>query len=150
MTREDMIEIMSQLMAAKRDHDIDRLLALYTPDCVLEQPSLGVRSEGHASIRPGLELFARHFPDYTRAFEGAAVDGDQLISWGMAQMTLSGEFKGHQPNGQRVSVMTFVLFGFDGTRIAYEGHHWDLASICRQSGLPVQALTGPVQDWSGT
>ncbi|MDP3749619.1 MAG: ester cyclase [Phenylobacterium sp.] len=143
MTREEMIEVMTQLMAAKRDHDIDRLIALYTPDCILEQPSLGVRSEGHANIRPGLELFAHHFPDYTRAFEGAAVDGDRLISWGTAQMTLTGDFKGHRPNGRRASVMTFVLFRFDGGRIAHEGHHWDLASICRQSGLPVEALAAP-------
>ena len=72
MTREQMIDVMTRLMVAKKAHDIDTLLSLYTPDCVLEQPSLGVRSVGRDDLRPGLEAFARHFPDYERAFGTAA------------------------------------------------------------------------------
>lgn len=141
MTRDEMIDVMSQLMVAKRAHDIDALLALYSKDCVLEQPSLGIRSVGHGAIRPGLVRFAQVFPDYERAFDGAAVDGNRLVSWGLAQMTLTGVFAGAQPNGKRASVMTFVVFAFDADRrIAYEGHHWDLASLCRQSGISVDAI----------
>jgi predicted ester cyclase len=134
--------LVRQLMIAKRNHDIDGLLAIYTPDCVLEQPSLGVRSIGHAAIRPGLELFARHFPDYRRSFDGVGEDGDTLCSWGNARFTLAGSLNGHVPNGREVEIMTFVLFRFSGNRISYEGHFWDLASICRQSGIPVEAF-GP-------
>jgi predicted ester cyclase len=146
MNRQDMIQTMTRLMAAKRDHNIDALLSLYSTECVLEQPSLGVRNVGHAAIRPSLELFARLFPDYTRAFEGSAVDGDRLISWGTAQMTLTGEFRGHRPNGRRASVMTFVIFRFDGPHIIYEGHHWDLATLCRHSGIPVEAVMAAAKD----
>nr|WP_290814475.1 hypothetical protein [Aquidulcibacter sp.] len=66
-------------MAAKMSHDIEGLLSIYTPDCLVEQPSLGVRSIGYNALRPGLELFARHFPDYQRRFEGGgAEDGNTL------------------------------------------------------------------------
>lgn len=141
MTRDEMIAVMHELMAAKREHDIDRLLGLYSVDCVLEQPSLGVRNVGHDAIRPGLELFALVFPDYERDFDGAAVDGGRLVSWGTARMTLTGEFAGHTPNGRRAEVTTFVVYEFDAdSRISYEGHHWDLATICRQSGVPVEAV----------
>lgn len=135
-----MMAIVQRLMNAKRRHDIDGLLALYTPDCVIEQPSLGVRSVGHAAIRPGLEQFARHFPDYHRDFEGAGMDDDTLCSWGTARFTLAGPLNGHVPNGRVASVMTFVLFRFSGDQISREGHHWDLASVCRQSGVPLEAF----------
>jgi steroid delta-isomerase-like uncharacterized protein len=141
MTREEMIGVVERLMRAKQAHDIDALLDIYSAECVLEQPSLGVRSVGRAAIRPGLERFAQAFPDYGRAFEGAAVDGDTLVSWGMAHMTLTGQFSGASPNGRRASVMTFVLFRFDEEgRIRYEGHYWDLASLCRQSGIAVETM----------
>lgn len=140
MTLAEMMTIVGRLMAAKQRHDIDALLDLYTPDCVVEQPSLGVRSTGHAAIRPGLQQFARYFPDYRRSFDGAGVDGDTLCSWGEARFTLAGPIDGHMPNGAKASVMTFVLFRFSGMRISYEGHHWDLASVCRQSGVPLEAF----------
>jgi steroid delta-isomerase-like uncharacterized protein len=141
MTRDEMITVMARLMRAKQAHDIDTLLTIYSSDCVLEQPSLGVHSVGHSAIRPGLERFAAVFPDYTRTFDGAAVDGDTLVSWGIAQMTLTGLFAGASPNGKRASVPTFVMFKFDADgRIAYEGHHWDLASICRQSGITAEDI----------
>lgn len=108
-----MIAVMHELMTAKRTHDIDRLLELYSVDCVLEQPSLGVRSVGHDAIRPGLELFALVFPDDERDFDGAAVDGGRLVSWGTARMTVTGEIGGHTPNGRRAEVTTFVVDEFD-------------------------------------
>ena len=135
-----MLQRVDALMAAKKAHDVEALLALYHPDCVLEQPSLGVRSQGHGAIRPGLVAFAKFFPDYERDFEGMAFDGPTLVSWGTARLTLTGEFNGHVANGSRASVMTFVVFRFEDERIIYEGHHWDLASICHQCGVPVEAV----------
>lgn len=140
MTRIKKLEIVERLMAAKMSHDIEGLLSIYTPDCLVEQPSLGVRSIGHNALRPGLELFARHFPDYQRRFEGVAEDGNTLCSWGTASFTLTGNLNGHTPNGQKAEIMTFVLFRFAGDQISYEGHFWDLASICRQSGVPIDAF----------
>ena len=140
MPLSEMMAIVEALMIAKQRHDIEGLLALYTPDCVIEQPSLGVHSVGHAAIRPGLEQFARHFPDYRRGFDGAGMDGDTLCSWGPARFTLAGPINGHVPNGREVTVMTFVLFRFSDHRICHEGHHWDLASVCRQSGLSLNAF----------
>ena len=107
---------------------------------MLEQPSLGVRNQGRAALRPSLELFAKVFPDYEREFEGSAFDGNTLVSWGTARVTLTGEFNGYKPNGTRAAVMTFIVYKFADDKIVYEGHHWDLASLCHQSGIPVEAV----------
>lgn len=141
MTHADMMAAMSRLMALKQANDVEGLTAMYSPDCVLEQPSLGIRRVGRDAIRPQLARFGQAFPDYHRAFEGAASDGRTLVSWGEARMTLHGEFDGHRPNGRQARVMTFVLFGFDEAGlIARESHNWDLATLCRQSGVPVAAM----------
>lgn len=141
MTHDQMVAVMMQLMAAKRAHDVNALLALYSEDCLVEQPSLGVSSRGRAALRPALERFAQVFPDYERSFDGVASDGNQLVSWGTARLTLTGVFNGVKPNGKRASVTAFVLFRFDDSgRISYEGHHWDLASLCRQSSIAVECL----------
>lgn len=140
MKEVEMLTLVHDLMAAKKDHNIEALLALYHRDCVLEQPSLNVKSQGHAAIKPGLELFALHFPDYHRSFDGHAVNGRELVSWGMASMTLTGEFGNSKPNGKKSQVMTFVLFEFCENKIIREGHYWDLASICRQSGISADVL----------
>lgn len=141
LTKQEKIGIVTALMQAKQSHDIDALLALYHPDCILEQPSLGIRSCGHEQIRPGLEAFARHFPDYERSFEGFAEDNETLVCWGHASMTLTGEIGGVKPNGARSKVMTFVTFKFDKGRIIHEGHYWDLATIARTSGVPAELFT---------
>jgi predicted ester cyclase len=138
--QERMLRLVYDLMAAKKAHDVAGLLRIYHPDVVLEQPSLGVRNQGRAALRPSLELFAKVFPDYERDFEGSAFDGNTLVSWGTARVTLTGEFDGHKPNGALAAVMTFIVYRFADDRIVYEGHHWDLASICHQSGIPVEAV----------
>lgn len=139
-TQPQMLELVARLMAAKKAHDVQALLDIYHPNCVLEQPSLGIRNQGRAAIRPSLEAFARFFPDYERDFEGNAFDGETLVSWGTARATLTGQFNGHNSNGERAEVMTFVVYRFEGGQIVYEGHHWDLASLCHQCGVPVEAV----------
>jgi len=140
LTKDEKIARIAELKVAKRTHNIDALIALYHPDVVLEQRSLGIRSHGYAELRPGLVAFAKHFPDYEREFGGFAEYGDTLIAWGETKVTLTGEFEGVKANGKRSSVMTFVMFKFQGDQIIYEGHFWDLASIARQSDVPVEAI----------
>jgi uncharacterized protein (TIGR00369 family) len=79
-TDERKLAILGDLMNAKLAHDIDRLIALYDAACVIEQPSLGIHRTGHAEIRPSLELFARHFPDYRREIAGVAFTDDTVVS----------------------------------------------------------------------
>jgi len=142
LTEQDMAKLVAELKVAKTNKDIPALLNLYHPDCVLEQPGLGSYSQGHAEIGPALIKFVTHFPDYQREEAGAAKSEDTYISWGMAKVTLTGEFSGHTANGQQTSVMTFILFRFKNNKIIYEGHHWDLSIICQDSGVPVEAVTG--------
>lgn len=130
-----MLATMAKLMVAKKAHDIETLVSLYHPNCILEQSTLGVRAEGLASLGKIFQLFATHFPDYERDFDGVAFAENGLVSWGNAHVTLTGTFGGMRGNGKRTTVMTFVIYKFLDEKIVYEGHYWDLASLCRQSGI---------------
>ena len=95
-TSAQMLSRVTELMVAKQAHDVDTLLSLYHPEIVLEQASLGFTSQGYDALRTGLELWAQVFPDYERDFEGATIEGNLLVSWGTARVTLTGEFGGVQ------------------------------------------------------
>jgi len=139
-TSAQMLSRVTELMVAKQAHDVDTLLSLYHPEIVLEQASLGFTSQGYDALRTGLELWAQVFPDYERDFEGATIEGNLLVSWGTARVTLTGEFGGYKTNGNRAEVMTLVIFRFLEGLIVYEGHHWDIATVCHASGIPVEAV----------
>ena len=140
MNLETMRAVTAKLKRAKMSKDLAALLSLYHPECQIEMPSLGSSSKGHAQIAVALGKFAATFTDYDRELNGSALQGDTFISWGDATVTLRGNFGSYQANGKGATVMTFVLFRFENEQIIYEGHYWDVSTICRAAGVPVEAV----------
>lgn len=140
MNLETMQAVTAKLKRAKMSKDLAALLSLYHPECQIEMPSVGSSSKGHAQIAVALGKFAATFTDYDRELNGSALQGDTFISWGDARVTLRGNFGSYQANGKGATVMTFVLFRFENEQIIYEGHYWDVSTICRAAGVPVEAV----------
>jgi SnoaL-like polyketide cyclase len=140
MTENSKAQIVAALGVAKRSKNLAALIELYHPDCILEQPGLGSRSVGHGEIATALVRFLRYFPDYVRTEEGAADAGDIYLSWGPANVTLTGTFDGYPASGASASLMTFIRFKFQDEKIIYEGHHWDTSIICESAKVPLQAI----------
>jgi hypothetical protein len=145
MTIEQMRKVAMRLKRAKDEKNIQELLQIYHPQCQIDMPAVGFISTGHAALMAGYAQFASYFPDYDRELAGSALDGDTFISWGPAQVTLTGKFGKYQCSGERAAVMTFVLYKFAGEQIVYEGHYWDVATICRVAGVPVEAFFNSLQ-----
>ncbi len=140
MNLEAMQAVTAKLKRAKMSKDLAALLSLYHPKCQIEMPSLGTSCKGHAQIAVALGKFAATFTDYDRELNGSALQGDTFISWGNARVTLRGSFGSYEANGKGATVMTFVLFRFENEQIIYEGHYWDVSTICRAAGVPVEAV----------
>lgn len=136
----EMARIVDALAAAKSRQDVDAAMEIYHPHGVLEAPPLASRREGAAQIRTALEGFFSLFPDYAVALEGHAASGDTLIAWGAIHLTLTGTPSGQATNGRRATVPVFILFRFRGGRIVWESFNFDLASLCRQSGVSADAF----------
>lgn len=135
-----MAAIVDALAKAKSRQDIDAAMAVYHPQCVLEAPPFGSRREGSAQIHASLEGFFSLFLDYAVSLDGQAVSGDTLVSWGSIHLTLTGAPGGQVPNGKRATVPVFILFRFRDDRVIWESFNFDLASLCRQSGVSLDAF----------
>lgn len=136
----DMLTIASALAAAKSRQDLDETMRIYHPDIVLESPPFGTVGRGGDEVRAQLAFFFQVLPDYNVVLEGSAVSGDTMIGWGRVRATLTGEFSGRKPNGARAEVPVFILFRFRDGRVVWESFNFDLASLCRQCGIPAEAL----------
>lgn len=140
----EMAGIVDALATAKSRQDIEAAMRIYHPQGVLVAPPLGPPREGAAEIRAGLVRFFSLFPDYAVTLEGHAVSGETLVAWGTIHLTLSGRPGGQTPNGRRAVVPVFILFRFADGRVVWESFNFDLASLCRQSGVSADAFH-PVQ-----
>ena len=87
---------LSELCDAFNAHDLDRIMALFAEDCVLEMPRgsqpWGARFEGKAKVREGLTMRFTGIPDVHYGNDAHFVDGNTGISkWTLTGTTREGK-----------------------------------------------------------
>jgi steroid delta-isomerase-like uncharacterized protein len=138
MNRTDqMIEIVSAYGAAKNRHDLAAALERCAEDFYLEVVPFDRRTGGKEESRIFLEQFLEAFPDYVGEVESVATGEDVVIlTW-----VLRGRFLGMTPTGNEVAVRAVSAFTLRGDRITGERVYYDVATMCRQAGLPLPAAS---------
>lgn len=140
MNSNRMFELAQALAVAKSRQDVPAALQLLHQDMLLENPAFGTTARGLAENEKALTRFFTSFPDYNVALEGHASNGDSLICWGQARMTLTGNRFGVTPNGRRAALPVFIQFGFKDDLIASERFFFDLSALCAQAGVSTDAV----------
>ena len=135
-----MVELAQALAAAKSRQDLVAAMKLLDTNMLLEAPVFGTKAQGLAENEAVLGKFFRSFPDYSVALEGHASNGETLICWGTAEMTMTGNRFGVVPNGRRAQLPVFIQFGFKNDLIARELFFFDLSALCAQSGVSTDAV----------
>lgn len=135
-----MFELAQALAVAKSRQDVPAAVKLFHPDMVLETPAFGTRARGLAENEKVLTRFFTSFPDYNVVLQGHAGNGDTLTCWGTAQMTMTGDRFGVDPNGTRAELPVFIQFAFEDDLIAGERFFFDLSALCAQSGVSTDAV----------
>src|SRR5580700_12098032 len=135
-----MFELAHNLAVAKSRQDVPAALRLLHPEMVLESPAFGTRACGPAENQWALTRFFASFPDYGIALDGHASNGDTLVCWGTARMTMTGGRFGVAPNGRRAELPVFIQFTFNDDLIASERFFFDLSELCSQSGVSTDAV----------
>jgi predicted ester cyclase len=135
MNDTQMFELAQQLAAAKSRQDLPAALALLDKNMVLETPAFGTKARGVMENEAVLARFFRTFPDYEVVLNGHASNGEALVCWGTARMTMTGDRFGVVPNGKRASLPVFIEFAFRNDLIARECFFFDLSALCSQSGV---------------
>jgi predicted ester cyclase len=140
MDADQMFALAQALAAAKSRQDLPAAMKLFHPDMLLETPAFGTKARGLAANEAVLARFFASFPDYDVTLDGHAGNGDALICWGTARMTLTGDRFGATPNGRRAELPVVIQFAFKDGLIAGERFIFDLSELCAQSGLSTDAV----------
>jgi predicted ester cyclase len=140
MDGDRMFELAQALADAKSRQDLPAAMKLFHQDMVLETPAFGTTACGLPENERALTRFFASFPDYNVVLQGHAGNGDTLICWGTAQMTMTGDRFGVVPNGRRAELPVFIQFLFEDDLIAGERFFFDLSELCAQSGVSTDVV----------
>jgi predicted ester cyclase len=136
----DRFELVRALAVAKSRQDVPAAMELLHRDMVLETPAFGTVARGTVENEKILGRFFASFPDYDVTLDGHADNGDVLVCWGNAHMTMTGDRFGVTPNGRRAELPVFIQFSFSEGLIARERFVFDLSALCAQSGVSTDAV----------
>jgi steroid delta-isomerase-like uncharacterized protein len=140
MHRDEMLSLFHQHRKAEAARDFDAIMATFVEDCYLETVALNLRIEGRAQARAAYEGYFTAFPDLTPDDEGFAFGEDVLVTWGTLRGTSKDAFLGIPPSGRAFEVPFVNVARFRAGHMAGESIYFDLASLCDQSGLPLDKL----------
>ncbi|MFE2262486.1 ester cyclase [Streptomyces griseosporeus] len=126
---------------AEAARDIDGILETFVEDCFLDTKALGLRSSGKEAVRAAYRgQYFTAFPDLSPEDEGIAFGDDVLTVWGTLRGTSEGEWLGVAPGGGSFEVPFANVVPFRDGRMAGETIYFDLATLCEQAGIPLEAV----------
>lgn len=140
LPRERMIELVEGLGAAKSAQDVELAMTFQHPEMELRTPAFNSHAIGHAANAKTLAGFFKWFPDYSVDLKGYANDHNSLTAWAIIRMTWTGDHLGVTPNGEQAAIPVMMQFTFRDDLIASELFFFDLADLCAQSGVSVDAV----------
>jgi steroid delta-isomerase-like uncharacterized protein len=125
---------------AEARRDYEAVIETFAEDCYLETVPLGTRSVGRKAARSAYVGYFTAFPDLAPDDEGIAFGENALVTWGHLQGTSLGEWMGVPPGGGRFRVPFTNVTTFAGDRMAGESIYFDLATLCQQANVPLEAV----------
>jgi len=145
---------MQRLFERHRDaelaRDYDGILDTFVEDCFLATQPLGLRSEGREAVRRSYEEgFFRAFPDLAPDDEGEAYGEDVMVVWGTLRGTSGGEWMGVPPSGKAFAVPFANVTPFRDGLMEGETIYFDLATLCEQAALPLDAVRAGARERGG-
>ena len=110
------------LVDAFNAHDLDRIMAFFAHDAVLEMPRgpdpWGRRYVGAAAVREGLAVRFKGLPDVHYGRDSHYIDGDM----GISQWTVTGT----PPSGVRIEARGCDFYSFRGDKIVKKDSFWKI------------------------
>src|SRR5215470_13833453 len=113
----------------------DKLLSLFTDDCVYEDVTFGAINHGKKELRAFAEAVFAGVPDFkielTARFGAGTWAGMEWVMSG----THNGDFPGMPATGKRFSTRGVTMLELEAGKIRRNSDYWDAAGVMRQVGL---------------
>ena len=120
----DIRSTLSELCDAFNAHDLDRIMALFAEDCVLEMPRgskpWGARFEGKEKVREGLAGRFAGLPDVHYSDDEHFVD--VAANTGISKWTLTGTTR----DGRRLEVRGCDFYSFRDGKVTRKDSYWKI------------------------
>ena len=120
----DIRSTLKELCAAFNAHDLDRIMAFFADDCVLEMPRgnqpWGSRAEGKPDVRAALATRFEGLPDVHYGDEEHFVD--ETAGTGMSKWTLTGTTR----DGERKKVRGCDFYLFRDGMVIGKDSYWKI------------------------
>jgi len=120
----DIRSTLRELCAAFNAHDLDRIMAFFADDCVLEMPRgnqpWGSRAEGKANVRAALATRFEGLPDVHYGEEEHFAD--EAAGTGMSKWTLTGTTR----EGERKNVRGCDFYTFRDGMVIAKDSYWKI------------------------
>ena len=136
MATADLERLLDEWPMAWSSNDPERVLALFTDDCVFEDVTFGVVARGKAELRSFANGAFTAVPDFQYGLISRFA-GSQwaAIEWVMSG-THTGDFPGMPATGKRFSsVRGSTILELEAGKIRRESDYWDAATFMKQVGL---------------
>ena len=115
---------LDELCAGFNAHDLDRIMALFSDDCVLEMPRgdkpWGARSEGRDNVRLAIATRFSGLPDVHYGNVEHFVDDKART--GISKWTLTGT----RTDGQKLEVQGFDFYSFRDDKVVRKDSYWKI------------------------
>lgn len=120
----DIRSTLAELCEAFNAHDLDRIMAFFADDCVLEMPRgsepWGSRFEGKANVRKALATRFEGLPDVH--YGDAEHFVDEAAQTGMSRWTLTGTAR----DGTRTEVRGCDFWTFRDGKVTRKDSYWKI------------------------
>jgi len=127
--------LFEDLIAAWGSHDVERVVALFTDDCIYEDVTYGVVNHGTAELREFAAGTFAAFPDFHLERSSGFIAGD----WAAWEWTMSGTHQGDMPDmpatGKRFAIRGVSILELRDGKIKRNSDYWDLTAMLKQLGF---------------
>jgi predicted ester cyclase len=125
---------------AKCRADVDGALAFCHPDFRLETVSFALASRDRVETAAHLHAFFQVFPDYHATLDEMTFAPRAVGCWGTVRMTMRGDLMTVPATGRTATYPFFSAFAVADGLLLEERFFFDLATLCEQLGVSIDAL----------
>jgi steroid delta-isomerase-like uncharacterized protein len=134
-------QMMKDLDAAWASHDIERILAFYSDDCIYEDVVFGKVNHGKEELRAFIKEAFTGFPDFRVEGKSFFTSGNRICSEWIMSGTHSGNLPGMPATGKSFSVPGVSVSELKDGKVKQNTDYYDGASLMRQLGLLPPAMS---------
>jgi steroid delta-isomerase-like uncharacterized protein len=128
-------QLVTDVVAAWNDHNLERLAGLYAPD--YEGVDVGQANPQHGpeEARRSMAGYLLAFPDLHFTLDSTIMEDNCVVLAWTARGTHQGRLMHIPPTGHSIEMRGVSLFTVEGNKITRGLHIWDVAGFLRSVGL---------------